>query len=145
MDYPMKHVSILVPWHDTGWEGRVCDNPRGNSSCLRLERIANKRDDDAEESIAGQSIENLERARWPACIAERAAFMAPFEYDRMVDYPYFGKNFDHFKTTRLRYPRYSAPAVPFKWPLLKEMEKLDEEYGLDVQLDREPELGLPTK
>ena len=63
MDYPMKHVSILVPWHDTGWEGRVCDNPRGNSSCLRLERIANRRDDDAEESIAGQSIENLERAR----------------------------------------------------------------------------------
>jgi len=28
MKYPKKHISIRVPWHDFGWDGRVCVNPR---------------------------------------------------------------------------------------------------------------------
>ena len=61
MSYPMKHISIRVPWHDTGWDGRVCAAPRLNGACLKLKlkRIAEDRDDDAEESVAGQSIKDL--------------------------------------------------------------------------------------
>ena len=36
MNYPLKHISIRVPWHDTGWDGRVCAAPRLNGACLKL-------------------------------------------------------------------------------------------------------------
>jgi len=34
--YPLRHISIRVPWHDTGWDGRVCAKPRLNGACLKL-------------------------------------------------------------------------------------------------------------
>ena len=82
MSYPLKHISIRVPWQDIGWDGRVCAAPRLNGACLKLKRIAEDRDDDAEESVAGQSIKDLPQAKWRSCIAERVGFMVPFEYAR---------------------------------------------------------------
>ncbi len=147
MDYPLKHVSIRVPWHDTGWNGNVCAAPRLNGACLKLKRIAETRDDDAEHSVAGESIQNLSQARWPSCIAERAAFMAPFAYVREADHPYNRgpeTSHGHFKPTPLRHPSYSAPVVPFAWMLSEAMESLGEKHGLDVQAEREPDLGFKT-
>ena len=147
MNYPLRHISIRVPWHDTGWDGRVCVEPRLNGACLKLKGIAKSRDDDAEASVAGMSIEDLPQAKWPSCIVERAGFMASFEYIREVDYPYNrGPEtlFGHIKRTPLRHPRYSAPAVPFAWMLREAMETLGKEHALDVRAEREPDLGFPT-
>ena len=36
--YPMKHIPIRVPWHDSGWNGTVCKEPCFNDSCLKLPR-----------------------------------------------------------------------------------------------------------
>ncbi len=148
MNYPLKHISIRVPWHDTGWDGRVCAAPKLNGACLKLKRIAETRDDDAEESVAGSSIKDLSEAKWPSCIAERAGFMAPFEYVREAGHPYNrGPEtiHGHFKLTPLRHPPYSTPAVPFAWMLRETMEALGEEHALDVQAEREPELGFKTQ
>ncbi len=51
MKYPKKHISIRVPWHDSGWDGRVCANPRLNGACLKLKRIGQERNDIAEEAV----------------------------------------------------------------------------------------------
>ena len=148
MSYPLKHISIRVPWHDTGWDGRVCAAPRLNGACLKLKRIAEDRDDDAEESVAGQSIKDLPQAKWPSCIAERVGFMAPFEYVREANHPYNRgpeTSHGHFKLTALRHPPYSAPVVPFAWLLREAMEAMGEEHRLDVQAEREPDLGFKTQ
>jgi len=29
-EYPLRHVSIRVPWHDSGWAGAVCKAPHLN-------------------------------------------------------------------------------------------------------------------
>ena len=145
MDYPLRHISIRVPWHDTGWDGRVCAAPRLNGACLKLKGIAEKRDDVAEESVAGASIRDLPQAKWPPCIVERAGFMAPFEYVREADHPYNrGPEtiHGHFKRTPLRHPPYAAAAVPFAWMLRESMEALAEDYELDIQAEREPVPGL---
>ena len=116
MNYPLRHISIRVPWHDTGWNGTVCAAPRLNGACLNLKRIAQSRNDDAEESVAGQSIQDLPQEKWPSCIPERSSFMAPFEYVRQANHPYNRgpeTSHGHFKRTPLRHPPYSAPAVPF--------------------------------
>lgn len=148
MSYPLKHISIRVPWHDTGWDGRVCAAPRLNGACLKLKRIAEDRDDAAEESVAGKSIKDLPQAKWPSCIAERVGFMAPFEYAREANHPYNRgpeTSHGHFKPTALRHPPYSAPAVPFAWMLREAMEAMGEEHALDVRAEREPDLGFKTQ
>ena len=148
MSYPLKHISIRIPWHDTGWDGSVCSVPRLNGACLKLKQIAEKRNDNAEESVAGKSIKDLPEVNWPPCIAERAGFMAPFEYVRYADHPYnFGpeSHYGHFKPTPLRHPPYSAATVPFAWMLREEMETLGKAHALDVQTEREPNLGFKTQ
>ena len=147
MNYPLKHISIRVPWHDAGWDGTVCTAPRLNGACLRLKRIAENRDDEAEEAVAGKSIRNLPQAKWPSCIVERAAFMAPFEYVREANHPYAQGSdtaHGHFKRTPLRHPAYSAPTVPYAWMLREALGDLGEEHNLDVQDEREPNLGFKT-
>lgn len=148
MDYPLRHISIRVPWHDMGWDGRVCGAPRLNGSCLKLKRIAEDRDDAAEEAVAGKRLDELPQAQWPACAAERMGFMAPFEVTRMANHPYNRgpeTSHGHFKPTPLRHPPYSAAVVPFAWMLREAMEALGEEHALDVQAEREPDLGFKTQ
>jgi len=148
MTYPKMHISIRVPWHDTGWDGRVCANPRLNGSCLKLKRIGQERNDTAEEAVAGQSLADLPQEKWPCCVAERVAFMSPFDYTRITNHPYkrtSEESHGHFAPTALRHPAFSAPAVPFAWMLRDAMEKLGETHGLDVQAEREPDLGFATQ
>jgi ATP-dependent exoDNAse (exonuclease V) alpha subunit len=151
MTYPLRHLSIRVPWHDTAWDGRVCTSPRLNGACLKLKRIAEGRDDAAEHSVAGQSLEDLPQEKWPCCVAERVGFMAPFEYTRIAKHPYSRSDagtHGHFAPTPLRHPPFSAAAVPFAWLLKEAMEELGEEHALDVQVEREPTreaLGFDTQ
>lgn len=63
MDYPLRHISIRVPWHDTGWDGRVCAALRLNGSCLKLKRVAAQRDDAAQEAVAGRRLDQLPQER----------------------------------------------------------------------------------
>lgn len=143
MNYPLRHVSIRVPWHDTGWDGRVCANPKLNSSCLKLKRIGVSRDDEAEEKVKGKSLDVLAQADWPCCVAERVGFMAPFEYVRTAKHPYNKKQdcaHSHFDETPIRHPKYSAAIVPFRWMLHEEMGQLGQEYSLDVQEEREEKI-----
>lgn len=74
---PTMHVSVRVPWHDSRWAGKVCGNPRGNTSCLILPRIAETKEDEFETGIAGEAW-NPDGVGLPACAAERGAFMSPF-------------------------------------------------------------------
>ncbi len=35
----IQHLSIRVPWHDHGWDGTICQDPCGNTACLKLNGI----------------------------------------------------------------------------------------------------------
>lgn len=141
----MKHLSIRVPWHDLGWDGRICEHPCLNSSCLRLKRIGETRDDTNEEQCAGKPLSDLEEKDWPACIAERGAFMAPFEYVRTVAHPYAqisSKTHGHLLPTSLVHPPFTAAAVPFNWLLRENADQLSLEYAL--HLAPEPAMEFKT-
>lgn len=149
--YPIRHISIRVPWHDTGWHGIVCNAPRLNGACLKLPRIAESRVDAKEEAVAGQSLETLSEAQWPCCVGERTMFMAPFELLSTKHHPYARSSVEthgHFAPTTLRQPSYAAPVVPFRW--MNKGKKNDSfdffarEYDLRLDIDREPELSFET-
>lgn len=145
--YPLRHLSLRVPWHDNRWEGSICNHPSENSSCLILKNCALARNDELEDSLAGQSIENLHKDQLPPCIRERATFMSDFSFTHIVEHPYKQRNNDkykHFKATPLRFPAYSAAGVPFLWMMRDEAEKIAEFYELDFDISREPDLNFPT-
>lgn len=42
---PVQHLSVRLPWHDTGWTGSVCRAPSKNTWCTVLKGIREQRDD----------------------------------------------------------------------------------------------------
>jgi hypothetical protein len=145
--YPLRHITLRVPWHDSAWDGTVCRDPKLNSACLRLKRIAGSRDDEAEQAVSGQSLQVLDEGSWPCCVSERAMFMAPFEYTRVAEHPYKATSPDthgHFAPTPLRHPPYSVAALPFRWMFQESLEYFAEAYKIDVDCEREPDLGWVT-
>ncbi len=73
--------------------------------------------------------------------------MAPFGLTRTKTHPYAEtspKTHGHFRETTLRHPSYSADAVPFLWMRKENLEARRDHYRLDIDPEREPELGFPT-
>ena len=144
---PVRHLSIRVPWHDAGWAGTVCSRPSTNTACRVLPRIAESKDDAAEECIKGQSLAGLSPNQLPPCIAERANFMAPFPLTLSKRHPYVERNSEshgHFLPTPYTMRPYSAACVPFRWMLTEKSAELVELFDIGFQPDREPDLGFDT-
>lgn len=135
---PVHHLSVRVPWHDNLWNGTICNDPLGNSACLRLENIHLRRDDAVEIAHRGARL-NDENVPQPPCVRERATFMSPVDHQRTLEHAY-SKTHDshrHFKPTLFQLPAYSAACVPFRWMLIDEAR--DVSRRLDVLFHEEAE------
>lgn len=152
---PLHHITIRVPWHDNNWKGTVCNKPCNNTACLSLTRISETRNDKKEESLAGQSINDLPVEDHPPCVAEHATFMADFDITHTKLHPYEKSSkatHGHMAPTLLTYEAYSVTAVPFRWMLRKQVEGDDrngvaskaEQLRLDWVPEREPEMNFET-
>lgn len=148
---PLHHVTIRVPWHDSGWAGSVCAQPLNNTSCLILPRIGDGRRDEVEARCAGQRLDRLNRKELPPCVAERVSFMAPFALTRTITHPYTNfsaETHGHMAPTRFVQPAFSAACVPYQWMLREAVEgsAKDGEIGISERLkigwvpDREPDI-----
>ena len=147
LEFPLRHVSIRVPWHDAGWAGLVCRAPQLNGACAKLKRIADGKRDDQEIHIAGRGFDDLPREQWPCCVDERVTFMAPFEMEQVKKHALAEvsrEHYGHFRPTLQRYPSYSAGIVPFLWMMRKNLNHYRDLLDLDVDEEREPELGYET-
>ena len=140
-----QHISVRVPWHDHGWDGTVCQNPCDNNSCLRLTNISENRDDAFENNICGQCMAHNEEKL--SCIAEGSAFMSESELVRTTEHPYKQLNkstHGHFLPTEIVYPAYSFVTKPFAWMMVGNIDKKQEEFGIDFDPSKEPLLGFDT-
>lgn len=145
--YPLKHISLRVPWHDSGWNGCICKDPKNNLSCLRLGNIMLSKDENKESEIKGEVIVDLNEEYNPPCIAERGSFMSEFDYTVKKSHPYVKNNdfnYKHFLPTSYTYKKYSAAGVPFSWMLRSNSEKLSKQYGLNIKESKEPDLKFHT-
>jgi hypothetical protein len=154
--FPLRHISIRVPWHESKWNGSVCADPKRNTACLKLVNIANRKNDAVEAKCAGKSIADLQNSEFPACVTERGTFMADFPFERHHEHPYCKTSPDthaHFKPTPLRYPAYAASALPFRWMMkpvvfgdaAKNERGLIRDFPLDeVSPSYEPQLPFAT-
>lgn len=141
LNYPHKHLSIRVPWHDGGWNGTICSKPAANSACLVLKNCAMNRNDERESSLAGRSIEDLDNADFPTCVKERGTFMSPFPFTRTLRHPYAESSPDthgHLRETLLSYQPYCTDSVPYAWMSKTDAEKRAQLYDLDYDAGHEP-------
>ena len=141
-----RHVSVRIPWHDSGWSGRVCANPLGNTHCIALPRIGDTRDDPWEASVAGQAFDPV-GVRLPACAPERGAFMSDAAYQRRFKYPYSHHPlYPHFADTTYVHPPRTAAAVPFAWMIKGDdgAPEIATRLALGFRPELEPELGFDS-
>ena len=148
LSFPVQHLSMRVPWHDSGWNGAVCIDPSHNTACLKLKQISEKKDENAESRVAGHAFTELPANALPPCLNERSAFMSPHGLVRSASHPYqrtAETSHGHFRPTPLHYPSYSAPGIPFRWMLKESEQELRRHYPLDELDERiEPDLGFST-
>jgi hypothetical protein len=142
----IEHISIRVPWHDAGWNGTVCHDPRGNGTCVLLKNIGQRRRDVHEDSIAGRRISDLPLADAPPCVAERATFMSPqpIQFERVHPFTEKSKAFAPFQPTPQPMPAYSAQAVPFRWMSRDGAKGIDEERRLGLRPELEQRVDAIT-
>lgn len=121
---PWQHITIRVPWHDGGWNGRACIAPSANTSCLVLRRIASAKRDE-QDGVAGKLFDELAPSELPPCIDERVGFMCDHDLVLTKQHPYklsSPKTHGHFGETKLRIEAYSAACIPFGWMLKSNVE-----------------------
>jgi hypothetical protein len=143
-NFPLRHVSVRVPWHDAGWAGVVCNAPQLNGACAKLKGVAASKTEVQEVKFAGQRLDAISTEHWPACVHERGMFMAPMELDQIKRHALASqnlKNYGHFRPTSQRYPAYSAGIVPFRWLMRENLAHYADTLDLDCDIEREPELG----
>lgn len=114
----VQHLSVRVPWHDSGWNGHVCRAPRDNTACVLLENIGLKRDDAAEVAAAGAPMTPMtpHSGGPPPCVAERATFMSSFDLTLQRRHPYaWTTALKGLTEAVLPVPAWSVHAVPYFW------------------------------
>jgi exodeoxyribonuclease V alpha subunit len=74
------HLTVRMAWHDSEWNGHVCNDPRGNTYCtgahsLLSGRIEKRKDTALEERKHGKLIDgNFDPASVPPCFWSINAF-----------------------------------------------------------------------
>ncbi|NOX19959.1 MAG: hypothetical protein GXO99_01670, partial [Nitrospirae bacterium] len=68
------HLSARLAWHDKGWNGCICGNPKLNVSCMVHEHIRDGRDEEFEIQNAGKSLKDLSTDKLPPCSRDPGTF-----------------------------------------------------------------------
>ncbi len=144
----MFHLTARVAWHDSRWDGRVCQAPSCNSFCTALDRIRLEKIDDSEDILAKKAWNELSPKELPPCRAESGAFMSPFEWTRSFTHPFAEierakETHGHLKPTLVKVPKFATFAVPFAWMLRSEQEGIDERMPTALPPDEEPPFKSP--
>lgn len=136
----VRHLSVRVPWHDRPWDGRVCDSPVENSSCLALKFIAENRKDDLEERIAGEAFEKLQPKHLPPCVRVSASFLSSHEqaFESVMAYSKWSEDHKHILPRTLHVPAWGALVIPYRWMLKESGFEIAEDLDLDAHPEREP-------
>lgn len=139
----LRHVSVRVPWHDNGWNGRVCLDPKGNSACLAIRRNAANRDDEFEQANKEQCFSEFELERVPPCLAERGAFLAskPLLLRSILDYSKYSKHHEHILPVTIPIPAFGGTLTPFRWMLRDSAFEIAAERDIEASMAREPKEG----
>ncbi|MET9615414.1 AAA family ATPase [Kitasatospora indigofera] len=138
----VQHLSVRVPWHDSGWTGRVCGDPLANTSCVMLENIGTKRKGQQEASQAGADWDTVLGAL-PPCVTERGSFMSSRDHWFERTHPYSGfQALRGLGKSRVHVPAYSVHGIPYFWLHRGNVETVLQERPLEGYRAEDEERAL---
>ena len=117
----LRNLSVRVHWHDQGWNGHVCSDPLANSSCLALKIIAERRNDQFEATVAGESFDKLQSDQVPPCMRTSGTFLSPrpHSFHSVMSYSKWSRDHRHIQPRLVHVPAWGALTIPYRW-MLKE-------------------------
>ena len=123
------HISARLAWHDSGWNGKICKNPKANTYCVGPysfpgDMIVTKRSLEDEEKHAGSSIKDL--GYIPPCIWSCNAFGSENLETYNPPPSWFG---DGTKTKHWPLPPYTICTWPYE-EMYKEEVKNPQKKGM---------------
>lgn len=109
-----KHLSIRLAWHDSGWNGCLCRDPKANTYCVGQysfpgDQIARERVLDWEQPLASQPVGLLGKA--PPCIYSINAF-GQQELEAYAPPPSWFRDDTQVKTWKM--PPYTVATWPYE-------------------------------
>ena len=121
------HLSVRLAWHDSGWDGRICQDPHLNAYCIAHEHIRDSRDDAEERNSAGTALADLEG--WlPPCSRDTGAFAHRGYFLRHED----PLGFRGLPGVTEEIPAYSACPAPYRWMLEEHFRDICEVENLSI-------------
>ena len=137
----VRNLSIRVPWHDRAWDGHVCADPLGNSSCLALKLIAENRKDEIEQKIPNELFDTLAPDQVPLCIRASGSFLSSHSYsfESVMSYSTWSKDHKHIQPRSVHIPAWGAVTIPYRWMLKDGGFQIAKELELEADKEREPE------
>ncbi len=133
------HISVRLAWHDSGWNGRICKNPKANTYCAGPysypgDLIALERDLSWEEEFRGQScLKVYEKAgKIPPCCYSINAFGKEEIYAKS-DPPEFFK--DNTQTKIWKMHPSSICIWPYEEMYREEVKNPDGTYNYKKRLE----------
>ncbi len=152
----VQHISLRVPWHDSGWNGNVCESPKENQACMRLKNIYENKKESLEEDNSGCAMCNMDCVEKIPCVREGGGFMSPEQISVVVEHPYTQYGYEthqHLLPTEIVIPPYSYPARPYRWTMKQRwmrggyyayIKDFATEKGIDYHPEYEPEMKNKT-
>lgn len=109
----VRNLSVRVPWHDRAWDGHVCADPLGNSSCLALKLIAENRKDDIEAKIPNEAFDGLQPNQMPPCLRASGSFLSPrsYSFESVMSYSTWSKDHTHIQPRPVHIPAWGALTI----------------------------------
>jgi len=133
------HISVRLAWHDTGWNGRICKNPKANAYCVGPhsypgDLIALGRDLDWEEKFKGQSCLEVYKKieKIPPCCYSINAFGEKEIYAKSEPPDFFQ---DNTKTKIWKLPPASVCIWPYEEMYKEEVKNPNGTYNYEERLE----------
>ena len=109
-----QHISIRLAWHDNGWNGHICRNPKANTYCVGQytflgDKIVRDRDLAKEQPCAGCATSGLDFT--PPCVCSINAFGTENLEAYEPPPSWFG---DGTEVKRWRMPPYTVATWPYE-------------------------------
>ena len=127
----MEHLSLRLAWHNDGWNGCVCKDPKKNTYCIGNQSfpgtlIAEQRDLERECQIAGTSCAKLQEVI--ACSNSINAFGLDTIKNRSIPPTFFNKDAEIYYYDM-------PPATACTWPYEAMYSDEEDKYNYDKKLE----------
>lgn len=127
------HLSVRLVWHDRAWDGHICSQPYGNSSCIAHEHIRSSREDETEHDGRNCHLSSL-KGWLPPCSRDTGAYA-----DRGFRITHQDPlDFRNLPPSQEDIPAYSSCPSPYRWMREENFQNICNQEDLRIRGPEKP-------